>query len=185
MRTISILAALTAAPIAAATLTALPAHAAPTCPAPSKAELKGRTDKPAKGKRALKGVRVAHLPKGFTYGELEASKHDGVTEYAYRWSDDRDATDRAHRSLWVRVVCWPEARDLKDLRKLPVDLGTFTSAGKPARLGGRKVLGKTGDGALGHGRYVGWVARSGVVVTVMAGEPLVRDLPAIVKGIRV
>ncbi|MFG1700622.1 hypothetical protein [Nonomuraea sp. NPDC049309] len=187
---IRVLAALTAAS-ATATLSALPARAAsgPACPAPPKAALKAtlkeRIDRPAKGSTAIKAVRVGHLPAGFTYGEPEAARHGGVTEYGYHWSDDRDDTDRAHRHLWVRVVCWPQARHLAQLRRLPVGVGTFTSAGKTARVGGRKVLAKAGDGALGHGRYVGWVARRGVVVTVMASEPLVSELPAIVRSIEV
>nr|SBO90764.1 hypothetical protein BN4615_P278 [Nonomuraea gerenzanensis] len=182
------LAALTTVPVAAA-LIALPAQAAtssgPACPAPTRAELKGtETDTPPKGAKALRGVRVRHLPKGFTNGSVSAMKHDGITEYGYTWSDNRDDLDRAHRSLWVRVVCWPKASKLAQLRKLPVDLGTFTNTEGAVRLGGRTVLKKEGDGALGHGRYVGWVERKGVVVTVMVSQPLVPELATIVKGIK-
>ncbi|MEV0379317.1 hypothetical protein [Nonomuraea sp. NPDC050643] len=179
------LAALSALPVAAA-LIALPAHATarPTCPAPSKAELRrAEPDHPPRGATAIKGVRVGHLPKGFSYGEVAASRHDGITEYGYRWSDDRDDVDRAHRSLWVRVVCRPKATRLAQLKKLPVDLGRFAGA-EAVRIGGRQVLTKVGDGALGHGRYAGWVERDGVVVTVMASEPLTPRLAEIIKGIR-
>ncbi|GAA2210507.1 hypothetical protein GCM10009850_059660 [Nonomuraea monospora] len=188
MRTKNVLAALTAAPLAAA-LIAVPAQAAtaaPACPAPTKAELKGLNDSepPAKGTKALRGVRVRHLPKGFTTGSLSASKYDGITEYGYDWSDNRDDVDLAHRSLWVRVVCWPKATRLSQLKKMPVTLGTFANNPKVVKLGGRTVLRQGGDGALGHGRYVGWVERPGVVVTVMASQPLVPELAAIVRGIK-
>ncbi|MBB6545327.1 hypothetical protein [Nonomuraea rubra] len=179
MRTIIALAALTAA------LVPVPAQAATACPAPTRAELKGTdTDEPAKGAKALRGVRVRHLPKGFSHGTLTAAKRGGVTEYGYLWSDDRDTVDPAHRSLWVRVVCWPEASSLAQLGKLPVDVGAFTGGPKAVRLGGRQVLRQEGDGALGHGRYVGWVERKGVVVTVMASRPLVPELADLVRGIR-
>ncbi|TYB59231.1 hypothetical protein FXF51_35270 [Nonomuraea sp. PA05] len=188
MRTKNVLAALTAAPLAAA-LIAVPAHAAtaaPACPAPTKAELKGQddSDKPAKGTKALRGVRVRHLPKGFTNGWLSAMKDNGITEYGYTWSDNRDDIDLAHRSLWVRVVCWPKATKLSHLKKLPVSGGTFAGNPRTVKLGGRTVLRKEGDGALGHGRFVGWVERPGVVVTVMASQPLVPELAAIVRGIK-
>jgi hypothetical protein len=187
MRAIAALAALTAAPVAAA-LIAVPAQAATAsaaCPAPTRAELKGTdADEPAKGAKALRGVRVRHVPKGFTYGTLTASKRGGVTEYGYVWSDNRDTTDLAHRSLWVRVVCWPKASRLAQLRKLPVELGRFTGDPRTVKLGGRQVLRQEGDGALGHGRYVGWVERKGVVVTVMASRPLVPELADIIRGIK-
>ncbi|GAA4914988.1 hypothetical protein GCM10023334_015340 [Nonomuraea thailandensis] len=179
------LAALTAAPVAAA-LIAVPAHASPAaCPAPTRAELKGTdADEPAKGAKALRGVRVRHLPRGFTHGTLTASRRGGVTEYGYVWSDNRDTVDLAHRSLWVRVVCWPKASRLAQLKKLPVGLGAFTGDPETVRLGGRQVLRQEGDGALGHGRYVGWVERKGVVVTVMASGPLVPELADIVRGVK-
>ncbi|MCF6468551.1 hypothetical protein FAF44_09145 [Nonomuraea sp. MG754425] len=173
---------------AAATLIAVPAPAqaaTPACPAPSQAELKEtKTDKPAHGAKALKGVRVQHLPKGFVYGQVVAAEHDGVTEYGYRWSDDRDSVDRRHRSLWVRVVCWPKADKPASLTKLPVTEGRFANDPQVVKLGGRKVLSMEGDGALGHGRYVGWVHRQGVVVTVMASRPLAPELAAVIKGIK-
>lgn len=184
--------------VAATTLTAAPAHAtaqaqaapaqaaAPGCPAPTRAEAQrsasGAIDRPPLG---ITGVRMRHLPKGFRYGQVTAGTRDGVREYGYRWSDDRDDVDRKHRSLWVRVICWPEAKSLASLRKGPWTSGTFGDEAKRARLGGRTVLAKAGDGALGHGRYVGWVERRGVVVTVMASRPLLPELGRIVKGIRV
>ncbi|NUW36338.1 hypothetical protein HTZ77_33755 [Nonomuraea sp. SMC257] len=179
--------------LSAATLYAPSAHAAPAatgtgCPTPSKAEIKrsydSKSDKPAKGADALRGVHVGYIPKGFTHGQLVAQKHDGVTEYGYQWTDDRGDTDLKRRFLWVRVVCWPGARDLADLKKLPVTLGTFTGGAKTKKIGGHQVLTKLGDGALGAGRFAGWVEREGVVVTVMAGQPLVGDLGRIVGGIK-
>lgn len=183
------LAALSAAALAATVIAAPAAHAAerPSCPTASKAETKrsddSKTDKPPRGATAIKGVRVNHIPKGFTYGVVNVNKHDGITEYGYRWSDNRDDVDRKHKSLWVRVVCWPKARTLAHLRKAPLVEGTFPTA-VTAKIGGRKVLTKVGDGALGHGRYAGWVERDGVIVTVMASEPLVSQLGEIIKGIR-
>jgi hypothetical protein len=183
------LAALSAATVAATVIAVPAAHAAdrPSCPAPSKAETKrsreSKSDQPPRGATAIKGVRVNHIPKGFAYGQVGVNKHDGVTEYGYKWSDNRDDVDRKHRSLWVRVVCWPDAHKPADLKKIPLVEGTF-SAAKTAEIGGRKVLTKVGDGALGHGRYAGWVERDGVVVTVMASEPLVPQLGEIIKGIR-
>ncbi|MGP3958203.1 hypothetical protein ACTWPT_19525 [Nonomuraea sp. 3N208] len=178
------LAALSAATVAAAMI-AVPgtaqAAARPSCPIPANA--KSRTDEPAKGGKALKGVRLHYLPKGFTHGEVIVDKHDGLTEYSYLWSDDRDDLDRKRKMLWVRVVCWPEARTLAQLKKAPLHLGTFAAA-KTAKIGGRKVLTKEGDGALGPGRYSGWVEREGVIVTVMASEPLVPRLGQIIRWIR-
>ncbi|SEG98170.1 hypothetical protein SAMN05444920_111219 [Nonomuraea solani] len=184
MRTLHALAAL---PIAATlALIALPAEASarPACPAPSKAELK-RTepDRPARGTKAIKGVRVGHLPKGFTYGEVVANRHHGMTEYGYLWADDRDDVDRAHRSLWVRVACRPGVTKLAQLKKVPFQEGRFTDT-TTLKVGSREVLTRDGDGALGHGRYAGWVERDGVVVTVMASEPLVPELVKIIKSIR-
>ncbi|TMR21699.1 hypothetical protein ETD86_14225 [Nonomuraea turkmeniaca] len=179
------LAALSAAATIATTMIAAPAGAQaagrPSCPIPANA--KSRTDEPAKGYKALKGVRLHYLPKGFTQGEVVVGKDNGITEYGYVWSDGRDDVDMKHRSLWVRVMCWPEARKLAQLKKMPVTLGTF-AATKTAKIGGRKVLTKVGDGALGHGRYAGWVEREGVVVTVMASEPLVPHLDRIIRSIR-
>ncbi|MFB4276642.1 hypothetical protein ACBJ59_15225 [Nonomuraea sp. MTCD27] len=186
MRTDRVLAALAVAPVAAA-LVAVPAQAAarPSCPVPSKAELeRTESDQPPRGRKAIKGILVGHLPKGFAYGRVVASRHDGLTEYGYQWSDDRDDVDRAHRSLWVRVVCWPQARRLGQLKHAPLELGTFSGETTTVKIGGRRVLTQEGDGALGHGRYAGWVERKGVVVTVMAGEPLVPELARIIKGIR-
>ncbi|GAA2778127.1 hypothetical protein [Nonomuraea dietziae] len=185
--------ALTALSLVSGTvLVASPAHAEPAgtagCPTPTKAEARrsadGKEDRPAKGVTALKGVRVGHLPKGFLAGQVVVNKLRGAVEYGYQWYDDRDEIDRKHRSLWVRVVCWPAAGKLSHLKKAPLDLGTFSGDDKTARIGGRTVLTKEGDGALGHGRYVGWVEREGVIVTVMASEPLVPELDEIVKGIR-
>jgi hypothetical protein len=188
MTTMRKLAVLSALPVAAALL-ASPAQAAerPACPVPSKAEVKrssgGKTDKPPRGATAIKGVRVNHLPKGLTYGEVGVARHGGVIEYGYRWRDDRSDVDRRHRSLWVRVVCWPKASELSQLKNAPFQLGTFSGATKTVRIGGRQVLTQEGDGALGHGRYAGWVEREGVVVTVMASRPLVPELTKIIKGI--
>ncbi|MEV4251359.1 hypothetical protein AB0J63_49240 [Streptosporangium canum] len=177
----------------AATLFAAPSvHAATgstaACPTPSKAEIKrshdSKVDKPARGATAIKGVRVGHIPKGFTYGGVVTGKHDGVTEYGYQWGDDRANADPEQRSLWVRVLCWPDAKKLANLKRLPVTYGTFTGDVKTAMIGGRQVLTKEGDGALGAGRYVGWVERKGVVVTVMASTPLVAELDRIIAGIR-
>ncbi|MFD8526448.1 hypothetical protein ACFV0L_03465 [Streptosporangium canum] len=185
------IAALSAA--SAATLLAAPsAHAATestaACPTPSKAESKrshdSKVDKPARGASAIKGVRGGHIPKGFTYGGVVTGKHDGVTEYGYQWGDDRANADPEQRSLWVRVLCWPDAKKLANLKRLPVTYGTFTGEVKTATIGGRQVLTKEGDGALGAGRYAGWVERKGVVVTVMAGTPLVAELDKIIAGIR-
>ncbi|MDR8409814.1 hypothetical protein MTP10_13840 [Nonomuraea sp. 3-1Str] len=92
---------------------AFPAQAAgrPSCPVPSKADIlrssAAKVDKPARGAAAIKGVRVNHIPKGFTYGQVLVDRHDGIAEYSYQWSDDRDDMSRRHRALWVRVVCWP------------------------------------------------------------------------------
>ncbi|MEU7897240.1 hypothetical protein AB0B45_30790 [Nonomuraea sp. NPDC049152] len=176
--------------VSAGTLIASPAHAAvakPGCPVPSKAEIKrsmaSASDQPPKGATALKGVRVDHIPSGFKTGQVVTSKHGGISEYGYQWADDRSEVDLKQRSLWVRVVCWPQARKLSQLKKGPFDIGTFTGDPKTARIGGREVLIQDGDGALGHGKYVGWVEREGVVVTVMASQPLVPELDKIVKGI--
>ncbi|NUW42293.1 hypothetical protein [Nonomuraea rhodomycinica] len=180
--------------LSAATLQAPAAHAATAgtatgCPAPSRAEIKrsyeAKEDKPAKGATALRGVHVGYIPKGFTHGQVVAQKHDGVTEYGYQWTADRSDIDLKRRFLWVRVVCWPGARELADLKKLPVTLGTFTSGTKTRTIGGRQVLTKPGDGALGAGRYAGWVEREGVVVTVMAGRPHVGNLDQIIGGVKV
>ncbi|MFF5207515.1 hypothetical protein [Streptosporangium sp. NPDC000396] len=178
--------------VSAATLYVPAANAAttmnrPACPAPSKAEIKrsynSETDKPPRGATAIEGVRVDHIPKGFIDGQVVAEKRDGTTEYGYQWADDRSEIDRKHRFLWVRVVCWPGARRLTDLKKVPISLGTFTGNVEAAKIGGREVLTKVGDGALGAGRYVGWVERKGVIVTVMAGQPLVGELDRIISGI--
>ncbi|TMR98674.1 hypothetical protein [Nonomuraea basaltis] len=179
------------ATVIASTVIAVPAAQAaerPSCPTPAKAEAKRsqdtETDQPPRGATAIKGVRVNHIPKGFTYGGVVVNKHDGITEYGYQWSDERDDVDRKHRWLWVRVVCWPAASKLAQLKNAPFELGTFSGDAKAAKIGGRKVLTQVGDGALGHGRYAGWVQREGVVVTVMASEPLVPQLGKIIKGIR-
>ncbi|WP_214416472.1 hypothetical protein [Sphaerisporangium fuscum] len=158
-----------------------------SCPTPSKAEMKRshdvKIDKPARGTGAIKGLRVGHIPKGFTYGGVVTGKHDGAVEYGYQWGDDRANADPEQRSLWVRVVCWPDAQKLADLKKLPVTYGTFGANVKTAKIGGRQVLTKPGDGALGDGTYVGWVERKGVAITVMASTPLVPELDKIVKSI--
>ncbi|MEW9549850.1 hypothetical protein [Nonomuraea sp. NPDC050783] len=191
MNTFQRLLALSAAASLAATLVAAPAGATahrPSCPSPSKAEARrsfdARTDRPPRGATAIRGVRVDHLPRGFTYGQVVVNRHGGITEYGYQWSDDRDDVDRRHRSLWVRVVCWPQARRLGQLRNAPFDLGTFSGDPRTVRFGGRTALVQEGDGALGAGLYAGWVERRGVVVTVMAGEPFRSQLGAIIKGIR-
>ncbi|GGS83772.1 hypothetical protein ACFFV7_46015 [Nonomuraea spiralis] len=182
------LATLSVLPVAAA-LVSLPAQAAaqPGCPVPTKAEVKrssdSKIDKPPRGATAVKGVRAGHVPKGFTYGKVVVNKHDGITEYGYQWSDDRDDVDRRHRSLWIRVVCWPKASTLAQLKNAPFGVGTFSGDTKTVKIGGRQVLTQEGDGALGHGRYAGWVERKGVVVTVMASQPLVPELAKIIKGI--
>ncbi|MGW2147014.1 hypothetical protein ACWCOT_22105 [Nonomuraea bangladeshensis] len=184
------LAALSAAVLAATVIAAPAAEAAtrPSCPTPSKAEAKRANssdiDRPARRSNAIKGVRVEVLPRGFTHGQVEVSRHDGLTEYGYQWSDNRDDVDLKHRWLWVRVVCKPGLRELNALKKAPLRLGTFSGDVRTAKIGDRKVLTMKGDGALGHGRYVGWVERDGVAVTVMASEPLVPDLSRIVAGIR-
>jgi hypothetical protein len=183
-----VFAVLSALPFAAA-LTATPAQAAerPACPVPTKAVAKrssdAKTDKPPRGAAAIKGVRVNHIPKGFAYGGVSVNKHDGITEYGYQWRDARSEESRKHRSLWVRVVCWPKASKLTQLKNAPFGMGTFSGSTKIMKIGGRQVLTQVGDGALGHGRYVGWVERKGVVVTVMASRPLVPELAKIIKGI--
>ncbi|MGW0486072.1 hypothetical protein [Nonomuraea sp. NPDC003214] len=183
------IAVLSVLPVAAAVV-ALPAQAAerPTCPVPTKAEVKrsydSKVDKPPRGAAAIKGVRVNHIPKGFTNGAVVVNKHDGITEYGYQWTDDRDEVDRRSRSLWVRVVCWPKASKLAQLKNGPFDIGTFSGKTKTVKIGDRQVLTQQGDGALGHGQYAGWVERKGVVVTVMASRPLVPELAKIIKGIR-
>lgn len=182
------LAVLAALPLAAALL-APPAQATerPACPAPTKAEAKrsynSKTDKPPRGAAAIKGVRVNHIPKGFTYGQVSATKHKGVTEYGYQWSDERSEESLKHRSLWVRVMCWPKASKLTQLKNAPFSMGMFSGDTKIMKIGGRQVLTQVGDGALGHGRYVGWVERKGVIVTAMASRPLVPELAKIIKGI--
>ncbi|MEV4249905.1 hypothetical protein AB0J63_41655 [Streptosporangium canum] len=189
MNKIQKLAVLSVLPVTAA-LIALPAQAAerPTCPVPTKAEAErssdSKTDKPPRGIAAIKGVRVNHIPKGFTYGQVVVNKHDGITEYGYQWGDDRSDVDPKHRSLWVRVVCWPKASESAQLKNAPFDIGTFSGDTKTVKIGGRQVLTQEGDGALGHGRYAGWVEREGVVVTVMASRPLVPELAKIIKGIK-
>ncbi|GGS96101.1 hypothetical protein GCM10010156_62920 [Planobispora rosea] len=163
------------------------AQALPDCPAPTSAEIRraeeGRTDQPPRGARAIAGLRLGHLPAGFSWGQVGVSTHDGMTEYGYLWSDDRDDVDRRHRSLWVRVACWPEATGPAKLRTAPFLEGTFTGDVRRVKVGKRTVLTKEGDGALGHGRYAGWVEREGVMITVMASRPLVRELNEIIKGI--
>jgi hypothetical protein len=181
-------AVLSVLPVVAALL-ASPAQAAerPACPVPTKAEAKrssgGKTDKPPRGAAAIKGVRVNHIPKGFTYGGVGVDKHNGITEYGYQWRDARSEENPRHRSLWVRVVCWPKASKLTRLKNAPFGMGTFSGDTKIMKIGGRQVLTQVGDGALGHGRYVGWVERKGVVVTVMASRPLVPELAKIINGI--
>ena len=108
-----------------------------------------KTDKPPRGATAIKGVRVDHLPKGFTYGQVGVNKHDGITEYGYQWSDERSEESRQHRSLWVRVVCWPKASKPAQLKNAPFIIGTFSGDTKTVRIGGRQVLTQAGDGALG------------------------------------
>ncbi|ACZ89413.1 hypothetical protein Aros01_06016 [Streptosporangium roseum] len=178
--------------VSAGTLIVSPAHAVATghagCPTPTKAEAErseaARSDQPPRGATAIDGLLVNHIPKGFSLGQVVVDKHDGMSEYGYQWTDTRDEVDRKHRALWVRVVCWPDARKLSGLRDAPFHLGTFSGDPKTAKIGGREVLTQEGDGALGHGRYVGWVERKGTVVTVMAGRPLVPELNKIIKGIR-
>ncbi|MFB9718622.1 hypothetical protein [Planobispora longispora] len=166
-----------------------PAHAQapPGCPAPTPAEIrragKSQADQPPKGARALTGLRVGHLPKGFSWGQVNVYSYDDVAEYSYLWSDNRDDVDRGHRSLWVRVACWPKAAGPAQLRTAPFILGTFAGDVRQMKVGKRTVLTKEGDGALGHGRYAGWVERKGVVITVMASQPLVPELTEIIKGI--
>ncbi|GAA3609612.1 hypothetical protein GCM10022419_113290 [Nonomuraea rosea] len=190
MNKIQQLAVLSVLPVTAA-LIALPAQAAvesPACPLPSKAEVKraagDKVDQPPRGAAAIKGVRVNHIPKGFTYGGVVTSKHDGITEYGYQWGDERPNADAKQRSLWVRVVCWPKAGRLAQLKNAPFEFGRFSGDTTTVRIGGRQVLTQEGDGALGDGRYAGWVERKGVVVTVMASTPLVPELAKIVKGIK-
>lgn len=166
-----------------------PAQAATAqCPIASKAEAKrsykAMGDTPPRGADAIKGVRVGYLPTGFSGGQVVVNKHHGVAEYGYQWTDKRSDTDPKASSLWVRVVCWPKASKLSQLKNAPFDLGTFSGDTKRATLGGRKVLTMHGDGALGTGLLVGWVERKGTVVTVMASQPLVGDLDKIVAGIR-
>ncbi|WP_283139073.1 hypothetical protein [Rhizohabitans arisaemae] len=177
--------------VSAGTLIVSPAHAAATkpagCPTPTKAEVKrshdGTVDRPPRGATAIAGVRVNHIPKGFSHGSTLINKGDGISDYSYVWNNDRKDADPKNRNLWVRVVCWKDADKLSRLKDAPIILGTFTHT-KTAKIGGRKVLTKEGDGALGRGRYVGWVARKGVVITVMASPSLVPELDKIVKGIR-
>ncbi|WP_229797880.1 hypothetical protein [Planomonospora parontospora] len=178
--------------VSAGTLIVPPAHAVtagdPGCPTPTRAEAErsqaGRSDRPPRGATAIRGVLVSHIPKGFSWGRVVVDRHDGLSEYGYQWTDTRDEVDRKHRSLWVRVVCWPDARELSQLKDAPFHLGTFSGDPKTAKIGGRTVLTQEGDGALGHGRYVGWIERKGTVVTVMASQPLVPELGRIIKGIR-
>ncbi|MGV9379259.1 hypothetical protein ACWDRB_25805 [Nonomuraea sp. NPDC003707] len=189
MNKIQQLAALSVLPVAAV-LIALPAQAAerPACPVPTKAEVKrsgdDKVDQPARGATAIKGVRVNYIPKGFTYGGVVISKHDGISEYGYQWGDDRPNADIKQRSLWVRVVCWPKASKPAQLKNGPFDMGTFSGDTETVKIGGRQVLTQEGDGALGDGRYAGWVERKGVVVTVMASTPLVPELSKIIEGIK-
>ncbi|MFC4008368.1 hypothetical protein ACFOY2_14145 [Nonomuraea purpurea] len=132
---------------------------------------------------------MTHIPKGFIYGQVNANTHDGITAYGYGWSDDRDDVDRKHRSLFVRVVCRPRASRLAQLKNPPIELQKylafekFSGDTKTEKIGGRQVLTQSGDGALGHGRYAGWIEREGVVVTVMASQPLVPELTKIINGI--
>ncbi|GGK95608.1 hypothetical protein GCM10010126_63740 [Planomonospora parontospora] len=183
------LAVLSALPVAAA-LIALPAQAAerPACPVPTGAAAKrssgAEIDMPPRGAATVEGIRVGHIPKGFAYGQVVVNEHDGITEYGYQWGDDRSEVDPEHRSLWVRVVCWPKASGPAQLKNAPFDLGTFSGDTETVRIGARQVLTREGDGALGHGRYAGWVERKGVVVTVMASRPLVPELTQIIKSIR-
>ncbi|MFC4118754.1 hypothetical protein [Nonomuraea zeae] len=189
MNIIQRLAAMSVLPVAA-TLIAVPAQAAerPGCPTPSKSEAKrsydSKIDQPPRGATAIKGVRVGYRPKGFTSGTVVVSKHDGITEYGYQWADNRDDVDPKHRLLWVRVVCWPAAKKLAQLKNAPFDLGVFSGDTKVAIRGGRKVLTQEADGALGTGRYAGWVERPGVVVTVLTSAPLVPQLGRVIAGIR-
>ncbi|SDH02147.1 hypothetical protein SAMN05421505_110136 [Sinosporangium album] len=139
-----------------------------------------REDRPPLGGNAVKGLHIGYLPKGFTLGTRTSGKH----EYGYAWTNARDDTDRARRALWVRVVCSPHLKTLTSLAKLPVDIGTFTRMARPAEIGGRKVLVRKGDGALGPGTYLGWIERPGMAVTVMASPALKGHLNRIVKGIK-
>ncbi|MDF5751422.1 hypothetical protein [Spongiactinospora sp. TRM90649] len=179
--------------LSAGALAASPAHAAASpdstyCPTPSKAEFRkakyNEPEHPPRGAAAVKGLRVGHIPKGFFQGHVTAAKHDGMTEYGYRWTDGRDDVDREHRSLWVRVACWPGANKPTRLKNVPFEIGRFQSDAKTRRIGGRRVLTQRADGALGHGRYVGWVERKGIVITVLVSDPVVPRLGEIVRGIR-
>ncbi|MEV0143492.1 MULTISPECIES: hypothetical protein [unclassified Nonomuraea] len=195
MRTIKHVLALTAASfLAAATLTASPAHAAPAyradCPVPPAADVKrarqDAIDKPARGADAISGLRIGHVPKGFTYGQVQVAKRKGaMTEYSYLWSDERNDVNPRHRSLRVQVICGSKVTDLAGLKRLRLDEGAFRGVeAKTTKLGDRTVLVRLTDGALGSGRLVGWVEPGGTVVTVLASEPLVRDLAKIVRGVR-
>ncbi|RJL32906.1 hypothetical protein D5H75_15010 [Bailinhaonella thermotolerans] len=164
------------------------AQAAKPCPLPTKADIRrsaatAEDRPPRKGTNALKGVRVGYVPKGFVSGGVTVNRHKGLVEYSYTWTDDRSDMDYRRRTLWVRVVCAPKATKLDHLRKTPFDLGSFGNA-RQATYGGRRVLTQSADGALGHGRYLGWVERPGTIVTVLASQPLVPQLNKIVKGIR-
>jgi hypothetical protein len=89
----------------AASVAAFPAQAAerPNCPVPSKADIlrssAAKGDKPAETLGSDQRVCVNRIPKGFTYGQVLVDRHDGIAEYSYQWSDDRDDMSRRHRTL--------------------------------------------------------------------------------------
>lgn len=100
----------------------------------------------AQGAAAIKGVRVNHIPKGFTYGGVGVNKHNGITEYGYQWSDDHSDENPRHRSLWVRVVCWPKASKTAQLKNAPLSMGAFSGDTRTMKIGGRQVLTQAGGG---------------------------------------
>ncbi|GII94968.1 hypothetical protein [Sinosporangium siamense] len=172
------------APAASATadsrLTGKPA--APRC-VPPKVAPQSEEDRPPLGHDAVKGFRVGHLPKGFSLGMPTSGGKGAVKEYGYAWTDGRPDADPLRRAMWLRVVCWSKAATLGHLKRLPVTLGPLAKGVRGVTVGGRKVWTKVGGGALGPGRYVGWLDRPGRVVTLMVSPALERELPAIVKGI--
>ncbi|MFD1934632.1 MULTISPECIES: hypothetical protein [Nonomuraea] len=175
--------------VSTGTLIAPPAHAAARagCPVPSRAEVKrsdeSTPDQPPKGGRAIEGVRVTHLPSGFVVGQVITSELDDVSEYGYQWTDARSDASPRQRFLGVRVICAPDVQTLSQLKRSPFDIGGFSGHLRTATLGGRKVLVQDSFGAVGRGKYIGWLHREGVVVTVMASESLVHELGRIVRGI--
>jgi hypothetical protein len=131
----------------------------------------------AEDPRLVGGVRLGHLPDGFTADQGDASM---ITDGIGRWFN------RGGGSLSVEVVWGDKAHDLQSLRKVmwPTDerlaeVREITMRGTRA-LDGR-VLSANGFGD--KGRMLLWVIRPGLGVRIWASPDLVDTMPEIARGI--